>query len=80
MQSGSLLSLSEQQFVDCSKDNEGCNGGLMDYAFRYAESNGVESEIDYPYKGHDSDCLYDAKKGEVKVVTLRTFLKTTLRS
>ena len=39
----------------------------MDYAFKYAEENTVESEVNYPYKGHDADCLYDAQKGIVKV-------------
>ena len=28
----------------------------MDYAFKYAEKNAMETEIEYPYKGEDSDC------------------------
>merc|ERR1711998_793748 len=46
---GSVVSLSEEQLVQCSKVNSGCNGGLMDYAFQYAESTPMVTEDAYPY-------------------------------
>jgi len=58
IKTGTLESFSEQQLVDCSTDfgNGGCNGGLMDFAFKYAEKNMMETEAAYPYTGKDGTC------------------------
>merc|ERR1712166_1192253 len=53
---GSLVSLSEQQLVDCSKQNSGCSGGLMDYAFSFYETQNIATESSYPYTASDGTC------------------------
>merc|ERR1712086_632324 len=46
-----LVSLSEQQLVNCDVDGGdlGCKGGLPDNAFKYVESTGLTTESNYPY-------------------------------
>ena len=48
--SGKLISLSEEQLVNCDKTDHGCGGGLMDNAFKYVINNGgIDTEADFPY-------------------------------
>jgi len=71
-----LVSLSEQQLVDCSGafGNQGCNGGLMDNAFEWIISNkGITTEAAYPYKAQDGTC----KKNQKSAATIKGYTDVT---
>lgn len=56
---GNLISLSEQQLVDCvtGRITKGCNGGSMEEAFEYIVQNkGIAAEETYPYKATEGTC------------------------
>jgi len=72
-----LVSLSEQNLVDCSSKNDACSGGLMDTAFEYIEKNPLMTEADYPYTASKGSCKYVASKG---VGTVKAFKDVTVDS
>jgi len=52
---GELISLSEQQLVDCCKSNLGCHGGWMDNSFDYVHQvGGIDTETYYPYQARET--------------------------
>jgi len=76
VESGNLVALSEKMLMDCSSENHSCEGGLMDYAFKFVISNGgIDSESDYPYQPEDGTC--DLGKRAKHVATFSSFQDVT---
>ncbi|XP_068242630.1 crustapain-like [Palaemon carinicauda] len=62
IKTGQLVSLSEQNLVDCSWDYGcyGCGGGWPYAAYQYIRDNrGVDTEQSYPYEARDMTCRYN---------------------
>ncbi|KAL1212808.1 Senescence-specific cysteine protease SAG39 [Cardamine amara subsp. amara] len=54
---GKLVSLSEQQLIDCTTGNNGCKGGTVGEAFNYIIKNrGISSERKYPFQEKQGTC------------------------
>ena len=67
-----LVSLAEQQLVDCVTVDDGCNGGMTYDAYTYLMSHNAYLEADWPYTATDGTCTY--KKSEASSVTLSTYV------
>lgn len=74
-----LVSLSEQQLMDCSwkYGNEGCNGGQYEQAIQYVIANkGITSETNYPYLTRDGVC--NKSKASQIVATMSSLTKVAV--
>lgn len=53
---GSLTALSEQQWVDCDKTSDACDGGWQDLAIKWSVGKSLATETGYKYTGKQSTC------------------------
>jgi cathepsin L len=73
-----LISSSEQQLVDCSRSygNQGCNGGLMDNAFKYIIAiKGLDTEASYAYTARDGQCKFNPANIGTKITSYKDVAK-----
>jgi len=58
-----LVSLSQQQVVDCDKIDLGCEGGDTVTAYQYViNATGLENQANYPYTAEDETCAFSKSK------------------
>ena len=67
-----LVSLSEQQLVDCVTVDDGCNGGMTYDAYTYLMDHNAYLEADWAYTATDGTCTYD--KADASDLTLSTYV------
>ncbi|XP_040865270.1 probable cysteine protease RD21B [Glycine max] len=68
IKTGDLISLSEQEVVDCTtSSSRGCGGGDIQHGYIYIRKNGISLEKDYPYRGDEGKCDSNKKNAIVTI-------------
>lgn len=68
MKNQEAQTFSEQQLVDCDRDfDQGCNGGLQQFALHYVQDNGIMADKYYSYHGTEDTCRYNKQLATTKV-------------
>jgi len=67
-----LVSLAEQQLVDCVTADQGCGGGMTYDAYTYLMDHKAYLEDDWAYTATDGTCTYDESKASN--VTLSSYV------
>ncbi|KAM7357973.1 cathepsin K2 [Cochliomyia hominivorax] len=71
---GKLINLSEQNLIDCGKEEyglAGCDGGFQEYGFEFVTTqNGIAAGEKYPYVDKKQTCSY---KDNLKVAEIKGF-------
>ncbi|MBA0862434.1 hypothetical protein Goshw_008488 [Gossypium schwendimanii] len=69
---GAVTGIKDQgkcELVDCDKENQGCEGGLMEQAFQFIkQSDGITTENYYPYRAKDESCDSSKLNGPVVII------------
>ncbi|XP_061462467.1 cathepsin F [Rhineura floridana] len=68
LRKGTLVSLSEQELLDCDSVDKACGGGLPSSAYEAIEGlGGLETERDYKYEGYEQKCGFSKDKVAVYI-------------
>ncbi|KAJ3670887.1 hypothetical protein LUZ60_008313 [Juncus effusus] len=66
LSTGQLMSLSEQEILDCTGSEMSCKGGTIKAAFHFVMSNGgLTTESNYPYRQKKGSCNAGMKANSV---------------